>query len=155
MGGGILGIRMIEIETGFKLVVSNDLPKYRPVDMWNCHCYGRQRYRSPLTIERLLEMLAPSRIKLPAIANVDGIIISDYYKSAMTCPAYVEYEHADIQPDLTYVEQPMEIIDRKEQVLRNKVIKLVRVVWRNHNVEESTWELESEMLERYPHVFSE
>ncbi|KAK1401435.1 hypothetical protein POM88_001040 [Heracleum sosnowskyi] len=71
------------------------------------------------------------------------------------CPAYVEYEHVDIQPDLTYVEQPMEIIDRKEQVLRNKVIKLARVVWRNHNVKESTWELESEMLERYPHLFSE
>jgi hypothetical protein len=48
MGEGILGIRMIEIETGFKLVVSNELPKYRPVDMWNCHCYGRQRYRSLL-----------------------------------------------------------------------------------------------------------
>ncbi|KAK1384899.1 hypothetical protein POM88_022634 [Heracleum sosnowskyi] len=77
------------------------------------------------------------------------------FPELLRCPAYVEYEHVNIQPDLTYVEQPMEIIDRKEQVLRNKVIKLVRVVWRNHNVEESTWELESEMLERYPHLFSE
>ncbi|KAK1384345.1 hypothetical protein POM88_022080 [Heracleum sosnowskyi] len=130
MGGGILGIRMIEIEIGFKLVVSNDLPKYRPVDMWNCHCYGRQRYRSPLTIERLLEMLAPSRRKLPVIANVDGIILSDYYKSAMTCPAYVEYEQVDIQPGLTYKEQPVEITDRKEQVLSDEVAKIVRSLWK-------------------------
>ncbi|KAL8148087.1 hypothetical protein AgCh_005432 [Apium graveolens] len=52
----------------------------------------------------------------------------------------VEYEHVDMQPDLTYVEQPVKIMDKKEQVLRNKVIKLVRVLWQNHNVEESTWE---------------
>ena len=66
----------------------------------------------------------------------------------------VEYEHVDMQPDLIYVEEPVEIIDQKEQVLRNKVIKLVRVLWQNHNVEESTWELESAMLEKYPHLFS-
>ncbi|KAL8098559.1 hypothetical protein AgCh_031369 [Apium graveolens] len=66
----------------------------------------------------------------------------------------VEYEHLDMQPDLTYVEQPVKIMDKKEQVLRNKVIKLVRVLWQNHNVEESTWELESAMLEKYPHLIS-
>ena len=59
-----------------------------------------------------------------------------------------------MQPDLTYVEKPVRIIDKKEQVLQNKVIKLVRVLWQNHNVEESTWELESAMLEKYPHLFS-
>ncbi|KAL8125673.1 hypothetical protein AgCh_013076 [Apium graveolens] len=66
----------------------------------------------------------------------------------------VEYEHVDIQPDLTYVEKPVKIMDKKELVLRNKVIKLVRVLWQNHNMEESTWELESAMLEKYPHLFS-
>ena len=66
----------------------------------------------------------------------------------------MEYEHVDMQPDLTYVEQPVKIMDKKEQALRNKVIKLVRVLWQNHDVEESTWELESTMLEKYPHLFS-
>ncbi|KAL8119914.1 hypothetical protein AgCh_017147 [Apium graveolens] len=60
----------------------------------------------------------------------------------------VEYEHVDIQPELTYVEQLVMIMDQKEQVLRNKVIKLVRVLWQNCNVEESTWESESAMLEK-------
>lgn len=65
----------------------------------------------------------------------------------------IEYENVEIQPNLTYVEQPVEIIDRKEQVLRNKSIQLVRVLWRNQRVEESTWELESVMLEKYPYLF--
>jgi hypothetical protein len=47
----------------------------------------------------------------------------------------VEYELADLQPDWSYIEQPVEIMDRKEQVLRNKVVRLVRVLWQNHNVE--------------------
>ena len=47
----------------------------------------------------------------------------------------------------------MEIIDRKEQIWRNKTIPLVRVLWRNHKVEESTWELEMKMREKYTELF--
>ena len=66
----------------------------------------------------------------------------------------IEYEPIDIQPDLSFVEQPVRILDRREKVLRNKSVSLVRILWRNPMVEESTWELESEMLEKYPHLFS-
>ena len=65
----------------------------------------------------------------------------------------IEYEHVDLQPDLTYIEQPIRIMDQKEQVLRTKTVKLVRSLWRNQNVEESTWELEDTMRNRYPHLF--
>jgi len=39
-------------------------------------------------------------------------------------------------------------------VLRNKIVHLVRVLWRNPKVEESTWELESDMLDKYPYLFA-
>ena len=66
----------------------------------------------------------------------------------------IEYEPVDIKSNLSYVEQPVKILDREEKVLRNKSVRLVKVLWRNPKVEESTWELESEMLEKYPHLFS-
>lgn len=66
----------------------------------------------------------------------------------------IEYEPVEVQPDLSYIEQPISILDRKEKVLRNKVVSLVKVLWRNPRVEESTWELESDMLEQYPHLFT-
>ena len=66
----------------------------------------------------------------------------------------IEYEIVEIQPDLSYEEKPVMILDRKEQILQNKTISLVRVLWRNQNVEESTWELENYMKEKYPHLFS-
>ena len=65
----------------------------------------------------------------------------------------IEYEPVEIQPDLSYEEQPVEIQDRKQKTLRNKSIDLVKVLWRNPKVEEATWEVESEMRERYPQLF--
>ena len=52
----------------------------------------------------------------------------------------IEYEEVEIQLYLSYVEQPIEIVDRKEQIFRNKAIPLVRVLWRNHKIEESSWD---------------
>ncbi|WOH15243.1 hypothetical protein DCAR_0934780 [Daucus carota subsp. sativus] len=61
----------------------------------------------------------------------------------------IEYEPVELEADLSYVERPVEILDRREKVLRNKVVNLVRVLWRNPKVEESTWELESDMRENF------
>ncbi|KAL6210798.1 hypothetical protein ACLB2K_016030 [Fragaria x ananassa] len=55
--------------------------------------------------------------------------------------------------DLSYEEEPVQILDRKEQVLRNKTIPLVKVLWRSHQVEEATWELEEQMMQQYPYLF--
>ncbi|XP_017622023.1 uncharacterized protein LOC108466179 [Gossypium arboreum] len=44
--------------------------------------------------------------------------------------------------------------DIEEKELRNKRIPLVKILWRNHNVEKSTWEPEETMRSQYPHIFS-
>jgi hypothetical protein len=54
---------------------------------------------------------------------------------------------------MTYEETPMRILDRKDQVLRNKSISLVKVLWNNYSVEEGSWELEESMRNKYPHLF--
>jgi hypothetical protein len=40
----------------------------------------------------------------------------------------VEYKLLEIQEGLNYVEEPMKIMDRKEQVLRTKMIPIVKVL---------------------------
>ncbi|KAA0057714.1 Chromo domain-containing protein [Cucumis melo var. makuwa] len=55
---------------------------------------------------------------------------------------------------LSYVEEPVQILDRKEQVLRNKTIPLIKVLWRHHGAEEATWKPEYQMKTRYPILFS-
>jgi hypothetical protein len=51
------------------------------------------------------------------------------------------------------VEEPVKIVDKKEQVLRTKTIPIVKVLWRNHGVDEALWEAEHNMRSHYPHLF--
>ncbi|KAL6137931.1 hypothetical protein ACLB2K_063220 [Fragaria x ananassa] len=69
-------------------------------------------------------------------------------------PSHVlEEQPISSQKDLSYEEEPVQILDRKEQVLRSKSIPLVKVLWRSHQVEESTWESEEQMRQQYPYLF--
>ncbi|KAJ8753525.1 hypothetical protein K2173_022766 [Erythroxylum novogranatense] len=65
----------------------------------------------------------------------------------------VRPSEVQLREDLTYEEQPVEILDSKEKVLRNKIVKLVKVLWRNHSTEEATWEHLESMKENYPYLF--
>ena len=47
----------------------------------------------------------------------------------------------------------MKILDRQDKMLRNKIIPLVKVLWKNHKIEEATWEREDDMKARYPKLF--
>ena len=48
----------------------------------------------------------------------------------------------------------MQIVDHKEQVLRSKVIALVKVLLRNHEREAAAWEPEAQMCRQYPQLSS-
>nr|XP_028952681.1 uncharacterized protein LOC114822475 [Malus domestica] len=52
----------------------------------------------------------------------------------------ISYEPIQVKENLTYEEYPVEIIDRREKALCTKTISLVRVLWNNHGLEESTWD---------------
>ncbi|KAK4845284.1 hypothetical protein QYF36_003122 [Acer negundo] len=54
-----------------------------------------------------------------------------------------------LKEDLTYKEELIEILDRREQVLHTQVFPLVKVLWRNHAIEEATWEHEDQMRHQY------
>ena len=43
--------------------------------------------------------------------------------------------------------------DSRDQVLRRKTVRLVRVLWQNYGVEESTWEREDTMRATYSFLF--
>ena len=62
-------------------------------------------------------------------------------------------EAIPIQEDLTYEEMLIQILDRKEKVLRNKTVPLVKLLWRGQKYEEATWEPEAQMRSSYPHLF--
>ena len=59
----------------------------------------------------------------------------------------------EISKGLTYMEELMEIIDRKVKQLRNKEVPMVKVKWSHHSPKETTWEVEEQMKQKYLYFF--
>lgn len=66
----------------------------------------------------------------------------------------LESQPVQLNENLSYEEKKsVHILDIKEQVLRNKTIPLVKVLWRNHAVDEATWKSEDQIGTQYPRLF--
>ncbi|XP_074299937.1 uncharacterized protein LOC141631124 [Silene latifolia] len=69
-------------------------------------------------------------------------------------PAHIlEPEHMEIDEQMSYVEVPKEILDRKVRKTKNGETLLVMVLWTHHNVQEATLEAEASTQEKYPDLF--
>ena len=63
------------------------------------------------------------------------------------------YTEIPIQADVTYEEQPTKIPTRDLRMLHNKETPIVKMHWQRRSEEKAIWELESEMYEKYSHLF--
>nr|XP_048329345.1 uncharacterized protein LOC125422322 [Ziziphus jujuba var. spinosa] len=111
--------------------------------------FGRRGKLSPRYIGpyEITERIGPVayRLALPEeLARVHNVFHVSMLRKYIADPSHVlETPNIELREDLSYVEQPVQILDREERVLRNKTIPLVKVLWRNHLIEEATWEPEA------------
>ena len=74
----------------------------------------------------------------------------------ITDPTHViDYRSLKIGESLSYQENAIKILARKVKALCNRNIGFVKVLWRNHQTEEVTWEREKEIEEKYPELIQE
>ena len=62
----------------------------------------------------------------------------------------MEVRDIKLKSDLAYEEKPVQIIDSKDRVTRNRVIKFHKVIWNNHSEQDATWEQKDYLREVYP-----
>jgi hypothetical protein len=67
----------------------------------------------------------------------------------------IPMENLDTKEDLCYQQYPIKILDTSERVTRNKRIKMCKVQWSHHTVEEVTWKREEELNAEFPSFFSD
>ncbi|XP_075083400.1 uncharacterized protein LOC142167141 [Nicotiana tabacum] len=67
--------------------------------------------------------------------------------------AILPVETTEVNEELSYEEILVAILERQVRKLRNKEIAFVKVLWRNKQVEEATWEDEEEMKKKYLYLF--
>ena len=90
----------------------------------------------------------------PELSKVHNVFHVSMLRKYIPDPSHVLRDQpVELKDNLTYKEQSMQIVDRREQILRNKVIPLVKVLWKNHEREAATWEPEAQMRSQYPQLF--
>ncbi|KAL0539426.1 hypothetical protein IC582_023638 [Cucumis melo] len=112
------------------------------------------RFVGPFEILERIGLVAYRLALPPSLSTVHDVFHVSMLRKYVPDPSHVvDYEPLEIDENLSYVEQPVEILAREVKTLRNKEIPLVKVLWRNHRIEEATWEREDVMRSRYPELF--
>ena len=121
--------------------------------------FGKRGKLSPRFIGpfEILERVGTVAYRLalpPSMIGVHEVFHVSMLRKYTPYPAHVvDWGKIEVDTDGTFEEGPVCIVDSRDQVLRHKTVRLVRVLWRHYGVEDSTWELEDTMRATYPFLF--
>ena len=75
---------------------------------------------------------------LPILSRLHNMFHVSMLRKYIANPSHMlDYQPIQISENISYEEQPIQIINKKEQILKTKVISLAKVCWINHYVEEA------------------
>ncbi|XP_028084700.1 uncharacterized protein LOC114285820 [Camellia sinensis] len=90
----------------------------------------------------------------PLMKNMHNVFHVSMLWDYLQDPLHViEPTHMLLKDDFTYEEYPIQIVNQRIERLRNKEIPLVKVDWQNNEGMYATWEIEEDMMRRYPDLF--
>ena len=121
--------------------------------------FGKRGKLSPRFIGpfEILEMVGTFKYRLalpPSMSGVHEVFYVSMLRKYTPDPAHVvDWGQIEVDTDGTFKEGPVCILDSRDQILRRKTVRLVRVLWRHCGVEESTWKREDTMRATYPFLF--
>ena len=112
------------------------------------------RFIRPFEILERVNTVAYRLALPPSMSGVHEVFhVSMLRKYTPDLSHVVDWRQIEVDTDGTFEEGPVRIFDSRDQVLRCKTMRLVRVLWRHYGVEESTWEREDTMRATYPFLF--
>ena len=112
------------------------------------------RFIGPFEIIERIGKVAYRLALPPDLASVYNVFHVSMLRKYLADPSHVlQHEPMQVHEDLSYEEQPVQILAREERRLRNRSILMVKILWKNHGHEEATWELEEEIRQKHPQLF--
>ncbi|KAD4586602.1 hypothetical protein E3N88_24203 [Mikania micrantha] len=114
------------------------------------------RYIGPFEI---LKRIGPVAYQLNLPAELDGVHnvfhVSNLKKCLSDETLIVPLDEIQVDEQLRFVEEPVEIMDREVKQLKQSKIPIVKVRWNSKRGPEFTWEREDQMMRKYPHLFKQ
>jgi hypothetical protein len=109
------------------------------------------RYVGPFEILKVCGPVA-YKICLPSqLAAIHDVFHVSQLKKCIKVPTkIVETSAIAIEPDLSYTEQAIQILDTKERITKRRTVKMYKILWDHHTDEEATWETESYLQQNFP-----
>jgi hypothetical protein len=109
------------------------------------------RYVVPYEIKETCGPIAYQLKFPPHMSAVHDVFHISQLRKCVRLPTEVLPEpELEIEPDLSYQEHPVKVLDQKERSTRARSIKMYKVQWSHHSVEEATWETEDFLCSRFP-----
>ncbi|GKB54639.1 putative reverse transcriptase domain-containing protein [Tanacetum coccineum] len=98
----------------------------------------------------------PLEFKLPQELSYihDMFHVSNLKRCLAESDVQVPLEEIEIDENLCFVKEPIEIVERDVKKLKRRRISLVKVRWNSRQGAEYTWEREDQFQKKYPHLFS-
>jgi hypothetical protein len=92
------------------------------------------------------------RLQLPEILSaVHNVFHVSQLKKYLRVPdRTIDVVNVTLEPDLTYLEHPIHVLDQKDRVTRRRVLKFYKVQWNQHVEDEATWETQDFLEKNFP-----
>ncbi|KAE8683877.1 hypothetical protein F3Y22_tig00111166pilonHSYRG00229 [Hibiscus syriacus] len=122
--------------------------------------FGRKGKLSPRFIGsyRILKKVGPVAYQLelpPQLSRIQDVLHVSMLRRYRPNPDHIiQVDEVELRPDLSYEEEPIQVLERDERVLWNRLIPMVKVQWSNRSPSEATWETLESMEAQFPHLFS-
>jgi hypothetical protein len=92
----------------------------------------------------VLEQCGPVayRLQLPeTLSTVHNVFHVSQLKKCLRVPNQtIEVIDVALEPDLTYLDHPIRVLDQKDRITRRRTLKFYKIQWNQHTEDEATWE---------------
>ncbi|GKB63698.1 putative reverse transcriptase domain-containing protein [Tanacetum coccineum] len=123
--------------------------------------FGKKEKLTPRFVEpfEIIEKVGPVAYRLELPKELNGVHDTFHVSNLKKCLAdptlKVPLDEIQVEAKLNFVEDPVEILERKFKKLKRSRIAIVKVRWNSKRGPEFTWEREDQMKLKYPHLFSD
>jgi hypothetical protein len=109
------------------------------------------RYIGPFPIiERYGPVAYPLQLLKTLFAVHNVFHVSQLKKCLWVPDRTIEVTDVSLDPDLTYSEHPIQVLDQRDRITWRKTLKFYKIQWNQHSEDEATWETRDFLEKNFP-----